>query len=556
MKKMLVVVSGLLVAVMSLISCNEAVSERLADVDSFVCEAPDSALAVLDSIPLSSLRTREQRARYALLKSVALDKNCIDVKSDSIIAPAVKYYGRHGAPDERLRAYYYRGLVSYYSHDYDEAMEWFVKGCRYSDESEDIRTSALLYFKMHQVYDYMLDWGKAMRCAENSSELFLASGDTTFYFEALDCALREGLALERHDTASVFLEKMWQLKDKIDLSQLSEIYASSLQLKMSMNTIQIADIEDYLRAVPDDNLTDWITVADAYYKCGDCVSSIRALDNYDAEFADNSAAYNSVLAHSSYGVGDYKRAFDAYSRYASLIGEQEQKSLMSEARFVEERLRKEIEVQKQRSSKFVTLSILIIVVLATIILLLLFRQHIIKVRKQNSSLMCECTELQERNVSLHEHFETARNEIERLKTLRKNRGYGNRTLMLIRRRFDLLNKIIMGKIVDNMKHDSEEALASFLGEKGDFVDSNRAAYLVSHSGLMEKLMKKGLDENEMNYCCLYASGMNSQDISDFLSIPLKVVYRTNSAIRAKLKIKNTERSLPELIFNMFDSSAE
>ena len=91
MKKILVVVSGLLVAVMSFVSCSGEVSERLADVDSLVCDAPDSALAVLDSIPLSCLRTREQRAKYALLKSVALDKSGIDVKSDSMIAPAVKY---------------------------------------------------------------------------------------------------------------------------------------------------------------------------------------------------------------------------------------------------------------------------------------------------------------------------------------------------------------------------------------------------------------------------------------------------------------------------------
>jgi len=42
-------------------------------------------------------------AKYALLLSQALDKNYIDLQSDSIIAPAVRYYENHGTPDERLK---------------------------------------------------------------------------------------------------------------------------------------------------------------------------------------------------------------------------------------------------------------------------------------------------------------------------------------------------------------------------------------------------------------------------------------------------------------------
>ena len=38
----------------------------------------DSALRILDSIPASKIRGKEARARYALLKSIVLDKNYID----------------------------------------------------------------------------------------------------------------------------------------------------------------------------------------------------------------------------------------------------------------------------------------------------------------------------------------------------------------------------------------------------------------------------------------------------------------------------------------------
>lgn len=49
---------------------------------------------------------------YALLLSIALDKNYIDVTNDSIIAPAVKNYAKHGSADEKLKTRYYWGCIA------------------------------------------------------------------------------------------------------------------------------------------------------------------------------------------------------------------------------------------------------------------------------------------------------------------------------------------------------------------------------------------------------------------------------------------------------------
>lgn len=175
-----------------LASCDDSVLSRMSDVEAFIDDRPDSALVVLESIPHTELTTRRSRAKYALLKSIALDKNYIDVTSDSIIAPAVSYYRHHGSADEKLKTFYYRGIVSFYSNDYDAAMEWFVKGNQFSDEAEDIRQSALLCFKMYEVYDYVFDWNTAFSFALKSSDLFLECKDTASYFEARDCAVRKG----------------------------------------------------------------------------------------------------------------------------------------------------------------------------------------------------------------------------------------------------------------------------------------------------------------------------------------------------------------------------
>lgn len=184
-------------------------------------------------------------------------------------------------------------------------------------------------------------------------------------------------------------------------------------------------------------------------------------------------------------------------------------------------------------------------------ILLILRQRIRNARQYSRSLESERAELLKKNGDLNDYFELAKAEIERLKALRKNRGYDKETLMLIRRRFDLLNSIIIGEISKNLKHISTTEMTSFLENKTDFINSNKASYLVSHHEIMEKLIKKGLDDNEIDYCCLYASGMNSQNVADYLSVSIKSVYRTNSSIRAKLKINSNESSLPTIINRMF-----
>ena len=57
--------------------------DRVEDMLSF---SPDSALSILSKTDTGLLASEKLKARYSLLKSIALDKNKIDICSDSIIA--------------------------------------------------------------------------------------------------------------------------------------------------------------------------------------------------------------------------------------------------------------------------------------------------------------------------------------------------------------------------------------------------------------------------------------------------------------------------------------
>ena len=82
-----------LVAALLFVACRtDNTSIQLLDqAEALMNAAPDTALALLDSIDSQRL-SRADNARYALLRSQALDKNFIDITNDSLISIAVDYY--------------------------------------------------------------------------------------------------------------------------------------------------------------------------------------------------------------------------------------------------------------------------------------------------------------------------------------------------------------------------------------------------------------------------------------------------------------------------------
>ena len=116
------------IILLSIASCTFVnVSRTLNDVESYIMERPDSALAVLESIDREDLNTARTKAHHALLHAMALDKNYIDVTEDSIAKVATEYYKKHGPRRNYARALYYLGKSYYYIEEYDKAILEYSK---------------------------------------------------------------------------------------------------------------------------------------------------------------------------------------------------------------------------------------------------------------------------------------------------------------------------------------------------------------------------------------------------------------------------------------------
>ena len=125
MKRLLVF---LLCASAVFLSCKDnQVESVLTSAEISMNDKPESSLEVLESIDKDLLSTRKQKAKYALLYSMALDKNYIDIKEDSIIAPAVEYYECHGSKEERFLCNYYHARIYENAGDNENALLYAAK---------------------------------------------------------------------------------------------------------------------------------------------------------------------------------------------------------------------------------------------------------------------------------------------------------------------------------------------------------------------------------------------------------------------------------------------
>ena len=159
-----------------LASCSSRqTAATLNDVETYIQQRPDSALATIRTIDTTTLTTRSLRARYALLHAMALDKNWIDTTDVNVVMPAVEYYDRHPSDIRRAKAWYYLGRIQQNAGDRPEASISFMKAERYAEESDDVDFKGLICLAMSTIYSQTHLHEEALKYLEQTYSLFVES---------------------------------------------------------------------------------------------------------------------------------------------------------------------------------------------------------------------------------------------------------------------------------------------------------------------------------------------------------------------------------------------
>ena len=148
------------------------VADKLQQAEACMNEHPDSALSLLKSIGQANLQTDEHHARYALLYSQALDKNYIDLTSDSLINIAVDYYKDRDDVRAKFLSYYYLGRIYTNANNLTQATLAYMEAEQLVDELGDDYAAGLLYKQIGLVYKSYYDFPKSLQAHQQAIEHF------------------------------------------------------------------------------------------------------------------------------------------------------------------------------------------------------------------------------------------------------------------------------------------------------------------------------------------------------------------------------------------------
>ena len=537
-------------AAITIVSCYDARKSEtyrlLEDVDSYIEARPDSALAVLEGIDKSELTSKELEAKYALLLSQALDKNYIDLQSDSIIAPAVRYYENHGTPDERLKMYYYSGRIKQNSGDYEGAMERFVKGESYGDECTDKALLGRLYAVKQYVYQETINYPSAIPNAQLAADAFLEAEDVHNYLLKInDLAILYQLTHDeaKHAECINIIKENWDILTDKHKSHYYTILLNPYSNAENPDEL----ISEYLSEVKDSSLIIWSGLSNVYLRLNQPESVLQVLEyslKYNQDEKD--AAYYFAQASAYEQLGESDEALAAYKKYVEITDANDLEILKADTKFIEERHKKEIELLDAEHSKERIMFISIIAILCAVIIIYL-------IRKQLQIRTAEKKQLEIEKKRYEQLYADAIAERDALTKMIEDSSVKDETKTVIRERLEVLNKVIISHITDTSSANKKafQELEALISDRDSFIESTRLTIEGNNPEFIDALRESGLTDEEINICCLYVIGLKGKDIKTYTN--QSRLYIQSAEIRHKLGLTENDTNLSIHLRNMCEN---
>lgn len=556
-----------LMTIVLLVACdrNNLIYEQMDVAEDFLNTKPDSALIILENIPVTNRNGKEISARYALLKSMALDKNYIDTTTFDVLQPAIDYYIKNGSPDEKLQTYYYQGRIYQNQGDDDSAMSSFMNGCDLKQVVTDslllahtLVAQGTLYLKQYKINEFVQNNIEAAR-------LYGAIGKDIFEIKSYTNALDGYVMLNNQSQADSLLSICIPLVQK---NPDGEVYFFTSLLTYTIKFSSTDDLKAFLDKYQDLELSndETLNFAQGYSKIGEYDKALNFLSRINLGTSDlDSLKYASIKIEILEKQGNYEQALNLYKDYSAMLERYQSKLLSQDLLFSDKKHQLEIEnirniQNRDRIIWAVLCGIFALTILVGWLYYLAYRSKTKRIlaEKENANLKLEQDNLRkekekvelERDKKVLEtenlKLEIARLESERdnLKELQSELSELARPIQdVIKIRLDMLNGLLAKEISNNESYAEpyNKWIETVHNDKKKFMDSTRLAFAASHPQFMEYLEQHGLSTDEINYLCLYAIGLRGKEVGEY--IQLKRHYIISHEIRKKLGIDEHETNI-------------
>lgn len=555
---------------------------------------PDSALIILNGVEDSELCSSRSRARYALLKSMALDKNGIDTTTLEILQPAIDYFKRKGTADEKLKTFYYMGRIFDNAGNDDLAMEAYLAASDIREGITDSLTQARLlvaqgkeFYKQYRIKDFV---SNNLQAACIYQRLGKVSQQLQCYKRALNGVV---ILSDKSQADSIYNLCKSLVDDNPSLrsTMLKVFLTYSVE---SENELLVKDILEEIQAV---GVSDdmYLNLAMGYAKigCPEVAQQYLMMTKIASEGVLDSLSFWSVRTDILENIGNNREALYSYKQYVRLLEEYHMQLFSNELLFSEKKHEIELEnmatIQKRdRIIKWILVGTAVLLIITLLVYYryrlnktgrllaernaeklqlegekqrllaekldaegreLLQKNETLRIEEERQRLLAdklesERTRLQLEAENLHHKIGEMEGEKERLESLlTRQETLSEEARQLIRERIGLLNGLIAQALTEQESYGKEfkNYIVKIKKDKKGFQQSLVKVLETTHPEFMAYLRKHDLTERELHYACLYALGMRGKEIGTYLDLARH--YNISTEVRRKLGLDPNDRNL-------------
>ena len=509
----------------------------LNEIEEYIQDNPQKAYGELSKIDRSSLHGNKERALFFLLYSMALDKNYVDIASDSLINRSVEYYSRHGDKLHRFYAYYCLGRVHINAQEYDKALAAFIKAERCSDKTISDDYLARLHYNKSNVYRHHFAEDKAMDEAIKAKEIALRLDNPAFYISYSLNVAKQLFVNDMHEDAGNSLKELrsWMIAKgikptlpfyRVSLRQSLDNDVSQDSLAIIFHLYAVA-CEESNKEIEAPLATDYYIKMKEYEKAEEAFNRIPkpASGNYY-----EALTYYSLLSSLCEVLGRWDEYRAAQQEYQKAVESINLSVFNNDVRFLEERNNNEAEKEQSRKDRVILVIVLLMVLGASGGIGAMLYNKFKKSKRQLEDIRKEYNLITNIfNQTSLDTPESIRNVLDaRIKALRP--------------------------FITNVKFPlpkGRRILESIDDERRKMLTSIGMLYALSYPAFTTKLSQIGLRSEEIGLCSLYVCGYSSKEMNDLLN--KTDIYHLNSGIRNKIGDEIGSKTLHIWLKELFHS---
>lgn len=545
----------ILISVLLFIGCNKQNTDSdllLNNVENAIEINPDSAQALLDSIPHPEKLKDGYFARWCMLSGKITDKIYNDLLPAEHFERAYNWYSAHGTPDDQVQILIYLGRSYAEDGDYDRAMDIYTDVIDITEKNDLNNSIGYVYSYMGDLYQRRMMITMAIDKYKAAAKYFEKSENAKSYA----CALRDiGRSYARMDSIECALKTLY-IADSIATRLQDKEVKASINNTLG-NTYLIK--EDYEKAKAyftkalkqgRNKLPNYVALIKLYIQ-SDSISMAKELLKEIPETPQYMYSVKNLLYQIHKSEKNYEAALANLEECSNIVDSvlsttNKLKIINIETRYNNLKIKEKVKSLKIKQKNYtIVLTVCLLVILLGIIGYLLYRKKVEKRIAQQqiklSQIMIEMVGLSnelEKKKSLLATFTPKDEKYIRMKEEITSLSESHKKLQARFISDSLLYKELVKMANQNSPQNKQPLLTENHWKK--IVDEITTVYPYFYSYVYE--LCPALTEADFEYCCLIMYGFDTNEEATLLNITPNSASKKRLRLRQKLNLALPENS--------------